>query len=145
MELHQQLTLGSGTTLDCPTDYRTLVGDSQYLELTRPDIAFATNRLAQFMKRPTTAHWQALKRLLRYLKGTLDCGLTLHANSSLNLHAFSDADWLETKMISSPQVRILSTSAAIPSLGALRSNAQWLVSPHRMNIGPSLKLPLKLH
>ncbi|GKV11696.1 hypothetical protein SLEP1_g22924 [Rubroshorea leprosula] len=48
---------------------------------------------AQFMHRPTELHWQATKRLLRYLRGTLFHGLLLRPQSSLNLHAYSDADW----------------------------------------------------
>lgn len=69
------------------------MGGLQYLTLTRPDVAFAVNRLAQYMHYPTTTHWAALKRLIRYLCGTLDKGLTIYRESPLNLHAFSDADW----------------------------------------------------
>jgi hypothetical protein len=45
------------------------------------------------MHKPTSTHLAALKRLLRYLVGTIDRGLFLHKDSSLNLHAFTDADW----------------------------------------------------
>lgn len=93
LDLNVKLTLGAGTTLHNPTDYRTLVGGLQYLSLTRLDIAFAVNKLSQFMHHPTTVHWQALKRLLRYLKGTIDLSLNLYRDSPLNLHAFSDANW----------------------------------------------------
>ncbi|KAK9690674.1 hypothetical protein RND81_09G145800 [Saponaria officinalis] len=64
----------------------------QYLSLTRPDIAFAINRLAQFLHHPTTTHWTALKRLLRYLQGTQTVGLQLYRDSPSRLHAFCDAD-----------------------------------------------------
>ncbi|KAD0371270.1 hypothetical protein E3N88_44371 [Mikania micrantha] len=64
------LTLHGSSPLDSPTTYRTLVGALQYLSLTRPDVAFTINRLSQFMHAPTTDHWLALKRLLRYLQGT---------------------------------------------------------------------------
>ncbi|GKV01478.1 hypothetical protein SLEP1_g14026 [Rubroshorea leprosula] len=87
------LQLLSGTALSDGSDYRRLIGSLQYLTLTRPDLSFAVNKLAQFMHRPTELHWQAAKRLLRYLRGTLFHGLLLQPQSSLNLHAYSDADW----------------------------------------------------
>ncbi|KAL8166907.1 hypothetical protein V2J09_008406 [Rumex salicifolius] len=88
-----RLTRNSGTILASPTEYRMLLGSLQYLSLTRPDVAFAVNKLSQFMHSPTTDHWAALKRLLRFLNGTLDTGLVIHAGSPLTLHCFSDADW----------------------------------------------------
>lgn len=87
------LTLMSGTLLDDPKEYRTVVGSLQYLAFTRPDIAYVVNRLSQFMHRPTDLHWNAVKRVLRYLAGTTSHGIYLNAASPLTLHAFSDADW----------------------------------------------------
>ncbi|KAJ0886875.1 putative RNA-directed DNA polymerase [Helianthus annuus] len=75
------------------TPYRKLVGSLQYLAFTRPDISYAINKLSQLMHNPHQTHWQALKRVLRYLKGTIHHGLFLNRNSSLNLSAFSDSDW----------------------------------------------------
>ena len=75
------------------TEYRTLVGNLQYLSFTRPDIAYAVNKLSQFMHSPTTDHWQAAKRVLRYLSGTSTFGLFYSNSNPLSLHAFSDADW----------------------------------------------------
>ena len=49
------------------------------------------------MHRPTSDHWAALKRLLRYLSGTLDHGFTIYRDSHPILHAFSDADWAGDK------------------------------------------------
>ncbi|KAJ9556427.1 hypothetical protein OSB04_011041 [Centaurea solstitialis] len=89
----QVLTVNDDTPHVDPTPYRQLVGSLQYLAFTRPDISFAVNKLSQFMHSPTQTHWQALKRLLRYLKGTLHHGLFLNRKSPLALHAFSDSDW----------------------------------------------------
>ena len=75
------------------SEYRTVVGSLRYLHFTRPDVAFAVNKLSQFMHCPTDEHYQAAKRVLRYLFGTRDQGIFLRSNTSLNLHAFSDADW----------------------------------------------------
>ncbi|XP_019098123.1 PREDICTED: uncharacterized protein LOC109131533 [Camelina sativa] len=88
-----KLTLTTGTPLDDASQYRSVVGSFQYLSFTRPDISYVVNRLSQFMHRPTTDHWQAVKRVLRYLAGTPTHGIYLHANSPILLHGYSDADW----------------------------------------------------
>ena len=93
----QTLRATSGTVLEAPTAYRAALGGLQYLTLTRPDVAFAVNKLSQFMHRPTTDHWSALKRLMRYLCGTLEKGITIFRDSPSTLHAFSDADWAGDK------------------------------------------------
>uniref|UniRef100_A0A2N9EKF8 Reverse transcriptase Ty1/copia-type domain-containing protein n=1 Tax=Fagus sylvatica TaxID=28930 RepID=A0A2N9EKF8_FAGSY len=85
----------STTTTDLlsdPTPYRSLVGALQYATFTRPDIAFAVNRVCQFMHQPSTIHFAAAKRILRFLKGTLDKGI-LFQPGPLALTAFTDADW----------------------------------------------------
>lgn len=94
---HPPLTLTSGTPLENLTEYRAIVGSLQYLSLTRLDISFAVNRLSQFMQCPTSDHWLALKRVLRYLVGTSDHGLFLRRDSPLSVHAFTDADWAGDK------------------------------------------------
>ncbi|WKA00013.1 hypothetical protein VitviT2T_018409 [Vitis vinifera] len=91
------LTLDSGTTLTNCIEYRTLVGSLQYLHLTHPDLSYVVNKLSQFMHLPTFEHWNAAKRLLRYLCGTLTHGLFIHKANTLSLHAFSDADWVGNK------------------------------------------------
>jgi histone deacetylase 1/2 len=78
---------------DDSTKYRSLVGALQYLTLTRPDISFAVNKVCQFLHAPTTLHWTAVKRILRYVKGTLSMGLHLRKSTSTMVSAFSDADW----------------------------------------------------
>jgi histone deacetylase 1/2 len=65
----------------------------QYLTLTRPDISFAVNKVCQFLSQPTEAHWEAVKRILRYVKGTLDTGLRIRKSPFMNISIFTDADW----------------------------------------------------
>ncbi|XP_062104405.1 uncharacterized mitochondrial protein AtMg00810-like [Humulus lupulus] len=61
--------------------------------MTRSDLSFPVNRLCQFMQAPTTTHLQAIKRVLRYLKGYAHLGLLLQPSSDHNLYAYTDADW----------------------------------------------------
>ncbi|KAH7843176.1 hypothetical protein Vadar_013578 [Vaccinium darrowii] len=75
-----------------PEMYRSLVGSLQYLTLTRPELSFAVNSVCQHMHMPLECHFTAVKRILRYIKGTLDQGL-LFSKGALSLAAFSDADW----------------------------------------------------
>lgn len=53
-----------------PSHYRRLVGALQCLTLARPDLAFSVNFACQFMQHPTMSHFQAVKRILRYVRGT---------------------------------------------------------------------------
>ena len=62
---------------------------------TRPDIAFAVGNVARFCSNPTREHWTAVKRILRYLKGTTSYGLEYSRNGDDEsiLSGYSDADW----------------------------------------------------
>jgi histone deacetylase 1/2 len=73
--------------------HRSIVGGLQYLTLTRPDISFAMNKVCQFLSRPTDVHWEAVKRILRYVKGTLHTGLRFRKSNSTSISIFTDADW----------------------------------------------------
>jgi histone deacetylase 1/2 len=74
------------------TVYHSIVGALQYLTFTRPDIAFSVHQVYQFMQNPMVSHFTAVKRILRYLKGTLHVGIS-YTKGDLQLKAFSDADW----------------------------------------------------
>ncbi|XP_021826915.1 uncharacterized protein LOC110767631 [Prunus avium] len=88
------LSRTTGLPLSDPSIYRQLVGTLQYLTLTRPDIAYAVQSVSQFMGSPTDLHMEAVKRILRYLKGTLGHGLPLRRSTASSiLVAYSDADW----------------------------------------------------
>lgn len=90
-----KLSIADGVKLG-PVDatrYRSMVGALQYLTLTRPDISFAVNKVCQFLHAPTTVHWKAVKRILRYVQGTLGVGLKIRNSVSTTVSAFSDADW----------------------------------------------------
>ncbi|XP_021719308.1 uncharacterized protein LOC110686983 [Chenopodium quinoa] len=83
----------SGTPYSDPTTYRSLCGALQYLTFTRPDISYAVQQVCLFMHAPQVAHMNALKRIIRYLRGTSDYGLTLYKSSVASLVSYTDADW----------------------------------------------------
>ncbi|KAK9064797.1 hypothetical protein SSX86_016179 [Deinandra increscens subsp. villosa] len=83
----------SGPDFDDPTLFRSLAGALQYLTFTRPNILYAVQQVCMHMHAPKLDHWNALKRIIRYLQGTSHYGLTLSKSSSLSLVAYTDADW----------------------------------------------------
>lgn len=68
-------TYGKGTKID-PTFYRSLVGSLRYLTCTRPYIVYGVGLISRFMEEPTVTHLKLAKRILRYIKGTLEFGVT---------------------------------------------------------------------
>ncbi len=77
-------------------EYQAAVGSLMYAAIaTRPDISVAVGTLSQFMSNPGQEHFQGIKRILRYLKGTLNFGLKFEAQDGLNvnLQGYADADW----------------------------------------------------
>nr|GEU89148.1 ribonuclease H-like domain-containing protein [Tanacetum cinerariifolium] len=86
--------LGSdGDPVSDPTLYRSLAGSLQYLTFTRPNISYAVQQVCLYMHDPRESHFDSLKRILRYVRGTLGYGLQLFSSSTTNLVAYSDADW----------------------------------------------------
>ncbi|XP_066477351.1 uncharacterized protein [Tiliqua scincoides] len=74
--------------------YRSLIGSLQYLgNWGRSDILAATGLLSRHVEKPTRRHWQASKRILRYLKGSRDWHLTIKPENGLKLTAYVDVDW----------------------------------------------------
>ncbi|XP_018633363.2 uncharacterized mitochondrial protein AtMg00810-like [Nicotiana tomentosiformis] len=91
------LQLEEGEPLVDPQIYRKTVGEIQYACLTRPGLAFAVNKLCQFLSSPTTTYWTTCKRVLRYVKTTLHQGLFITHSTSSQLQAFCDANWAGNK------------------------------------------------
>lgn len=76
-----------------PTYYRSLAGKLQYLAILRPDIQYAVNLVCQRMHAPTLVDFGLLKRILRYIKGTVHLGLHIKKDTGLTLSAYYDSDW----------------------------------------------------
>lgn len=75
------------------TFYRSLVGSLMYLTATRPDLTFSVSILSRFMESPKRIHWEAGKRVLRYLCGTLTEGILYRKVGDSSLVGYCDSDW----------------------------------------------------
>ena len=88
-----KMSITSGAPYDDPTKYRQLAGALQYLTFTRPDISYAVQQICLFMHDPKVEHMTALKRILRYIRGTVDYGTHLQKSSLDSMLSYTDADW----------------------------------------------------
>ncbi|KAF1332493.1 hypothetical protein FI667_g3402, partial [Globisporangium splendens] len=135
------------TMKDVP--YRSAVGAVMYLMVgTCPDLAAAVGTLSQFASDPCPTHWQALKRVLRYLQATPTHGIRFSGSGDGELIGYSDADWagdIETRRSISGYVFVLndgciswrskkqrtvslsSTEAEYMALSEATQDAMWLV------------------
>ncbi|XP_014492682.1 uncharacterized protein LOC106755098 [Vigna radiata var. radiata] len=83
-----------------PTKYRRMVGSLRYLCNTRPDISYSVGLVSRFMQNPRISHLNAIKRILRYLKGTTKYGILLPKSGSggdVRVTAYSYSDWCGDK------------------------------------------------
>ncbi|XP_040936222.1 secreted RxLR effector protein 161-like [Gossypium hirsutum] len=75
-------------------EYRSLVGFLLYLTATRPNIMYDVSLLSRFMHCCDVVHFKAAKRVLRYVKGTLNFGVKFEKGKKLKLTGYSDSDWV---------------------------------------------------
>jgi hypothetical protein len=93
MEERLQLSRYSEAEEVDATQYRRIVGSLRYLVHTRPDVAFAVGYMSRFMERPTAEHQSAIKRILRYIAGTIDYGLHFGRHSgAAHFVGYCDSD-----------------------------------------------------
>ena len=92
IELHHWHSTLNGE-LPYPTRYREIVGVLVYLTISRSDIIYAVRVLSRFVSAPHSTYYAALLCVLCYLCGTITHSLFFSASSSLELRAYSDADW----------------------------------------------------
>ncbi|GKA26068.1 hypothetical protein Tco_0712177 [Tanacetum coccineum] len=93
-----------------PSHYRGMIGTLLYLIASRPDLQFAICMCARYQARPTKKHLNAVKRIFRYLKGTVHRGLWYPKDSSIALTAFADADHVgcqDTRRSTSGSIQLL--------------------------------------
>lgn len=104
---------GDGVRVDS-TFYKKIVGSLMYLTATRPDVMFVVSLISRFMDCPTELHLQSAKRILRYLKGTIDFGVFYKKGGNEELIAYTDSDYagdLDDRKSTSGYVFMLSSGA----------------------------------
>nr|GEV15633.1 retrovirus-related Pol polyprotein from transposon TNT 1-94 [Tanacetum cinerariifolium] len=130
-----------------PLHYHSMIGTLLYLTASRPNLQFAICMCARYQARPTKKHLHAVKRIFRYLRGTVNRGLWYPKDSSISLIAFTDADhagcqdtrrstsdslqFLEDKLISLSSKRqksaaIYSTEAKYIALSGYCAQILWM-------------------
>ncbi|GKB64714.1 ribonuclease H-like domain-containing protein, partial [Tanacetum coccineum] len=82
-----------GVPVQDPTLYRSLAGGLHYLTFIRPDLSYTVQQVCLYMHDPREPYFAALKRILRYVRGTMDFGLQLYASATTSLVGYTDADW----------------------------------------------------
>ncbi|KAE8673443.1 Detected protein of unknown function [Hibiscus syriacus] len=93
MELNVKMCAHEGKDLEDATMYRQLVGSLIYLTLTRPDISYAVGVMSRYMQNPKKPHLDAVRRILRYVKSTIDYGLLYNKGEDYKLVGYCDADY----------------------------------------------------
>jgi hypothetical protein len=93
METKMKLLVDTLSDLIDAMLYRQIIGSLMYLKNTRPNICFVMNTLSHFLVEPRHVHLVVAKLVMRYLKGTLDYGLSYDEDHNFTLSGYTDLDW----------------------------------------------------
>nr|GEZ48937.1 ribonuclease H-like domain-containing protein [Tanacetum cinerariifolium] len=118
-----------GVPVQDPTLYRSLAGGIQYLTFTRPNISYAVQQICLYMHDPREPHLAALKRILRYIRGTLDFGFHLYSSTTISLVGYTDADWAGCPSTRRAEAEYRGVANVIAETAWLRNLLRELHSP----------------
>ncbi|GKE94005.1 hypothetical protein Tco_1578860 [Tanacetum coccineum] len=93
MDPGTKLIKTEGGELVDTTEYRSLIGCLRYLLHTRPDLSYSVGLLSRFMQEPREQHMKAIRQVLRYIKGTLNFGITYYKKAGCKLLGYSDSSY----------------------------------------------------
>jgi hypothetical protein len=94
LEQNVKLSANEGDLVEDTTMYRRIVGSLIYMTIARSDLSYVVGVVSQFMQTPRKPHLDAMRRILRYIKHTLQCGIFYEAKSQLQVHGYMDANWV---------------------------------------------------
>ncbi|XP_015579093.1 uncharacterized mitochondrial protein AtMg00240-like [Ricinus communis] len=107
------------------SNFRSLIGILLYLTTTRPDLMFLASLLSRFTHSPSQAHFGAGKRVLKYLKETLNFGLWYEKNAKMKLVGFMDSDWAGSVDDSKSTSSYIFHLVVVYFVGTPRSKMWW--------------------
>ncbi|GJU66535.1 retrovirus-related pol polyprotein from transposon TNT 1-94 [Tanacetum coccineum] len=121
----------SGTPVD-QTQFRSMVGSLMYLTASRPDLVFAVCMCARYQASPTKNYLEALKRVFRYLKGTINWGLWYPKDTAMALTAYADADHADTMAdvnVNAPAEQAPAMAPPIRTDDQILPHRRWCLTP----------------
>jgi hypothetical protein len=92
MEQNVKLSADEGDLVEDTTIYRRIMGSLIYMTITRPYLSYVVGVVSQLMQTPRKPHLDAMRRILKYIKHTLQCGIFYEAKSRLQVHGYTDAN-----------------------------------------------------
>jgi hypothetical protein len=94
LEQNVKLNANEGDLVEDTTMYRCIVESLIYMTITRPYLSYVVGVVSQFMQTPQKPHLDVVRCMLRYIKHTLQCGICYKAKSQLQVHGYTDVDWV---------------------------------------------------
>ncbi|MCO5605894.1 hypothetical protein L7F22_060080 [Adiantum nelumboides] len=94
LDQNLKLRFDEGEVLDDATMYRRIVGSFIYMTILRLDLSYAVGLVSEFMQLPRKPHLDAVRRILRYVRATLDYALFYDASTQVQVHGYTDSDWV---------------------------------------------------
>jgi hypothetical protein len=94
-EQNVKLNANEGDLMEDTIMYIRIMGSLIYMTITRPDLNYVVGVVNQFMQTPRKPHLDAMRRILRYIKHTLQCGNFYEAKSQLQVHGYTDVNWVD--------------------------------------------------
>lgn len=128
-----------GKDLEDAIMFRQLVGSLIYLTMTRPDISFAVGVVSKFMQKPKKPHLEAARRILRYIKSTIDYGIIYKKDGSPKIEGTATLIMQEITILDGQRWVMHSVLAQEQSHGVARDNPQFHFPPQKLSIGQQLQ------
>ncbi|KAM7463435.1 hypothetical protein LguiA_031556 [Lonicera macranthoides] len=140
VDIKGKLSAKSSDPYNDSTKYRRLAGALQYFTFTRPDISYVVQKVCLFMHAPKVEHMESLKRIIRYVQGTINYGMHLYKSSIQSSCHIQMQIWVDVLILDGPPRVIVCLLVIISFLRFLSDNLQYPSLVSKLNIGVSLTL-----